>query len=290
LIGKRQYVLITPVKDEESLIGMTIESVVNQTLRPSEWVIVSDGSTDRTNEIVQSAASTFPWLRLLRLPLRAKRNFAAVVYATEEGIRSLAKTDYDYIGLLDSDVRFQSDYFERIIERFESSPKLGLAGGVVIDVGSRTDRFPLNRQDVPGAVQFYRRVCFEALGGLLAIPEGGWDGLTCAKARMMGFETRLFTDLVVDHLKPRNVFEGGSLRRICQMGVRDYAVGFHPVFEFVKCVSRLSHSPLLVGGIAWWLGYCSAAIQRRERRIPSDLLKFVRGEQKKRLWQQLRRF
>jgi glycosyltransferase involved in cell wall biosynthesis len=264
--------------------------VVNQTLRPSEWIIVSDGSTDGTNDIVQSVGSTFPWIRLLPLPPRAQRSFAAVVHAVEAGIRALVTTDYDYIGLLDSDVRFQFDYFEEVIERFESSPKLGLAGGVVIDVGLRKDCLPLNRQDVPGAVQFYRRACFEALGGLLAIPEGGWDGLTCAKARMMGFETKLFTDLVVDHLKPRNISEGGLFRRIYQMGIRDYAVGCHPVFEFAKCVSRLTHSPLLIGGIAWWLGYCSAAIQLRQRQIPSDLLEFVRDEQKKRIWQQLWNF
>ena len=245
-----QYVLVTPTKNEEATIRATIESVVHQTVLPSEWIVVNDGSTDRTEEIVQSASSLYPWIRLLALPPRVQRSFAEVVHATEAGIRSLTKTDYDYIGLLDSDVRFQPDYFQRIIERFESSPKLGLAGGVVIDIGLRKDRLPRNRQDVPGAVQFYRRVCFEALGGLLAIPEGGWDGLTCARARMRGFETKLFTDLIVDHLKPRNVSEGGLMRRTWQMGIRDYAVGYHPLFVFFKCLDRLGQPPMLVGGIS----------------------------------------
>ncbi len=282
-----KYVLVTPAKNEAALIGETIASVVNQTIRPAQWVIVSDGSTDRTDEIVQAAALDHPWIRLLPLPPRPHRSFAAVVQATETGVCALTVTDYDYLGLLDSDVRFQPDYFAQVIKQFEASPRLGLAGGVVIDVGQRKDHLPLNRQDIPGAVQFFRRPCFQALNGLLAIPEGGWDALTCARARMLGYETRLLTDLVVDHLKPRNISEGGVLRRTWQLGVRDYALGCHPLFEAFKCLSRLLESPFLVSGMVRWGGYCGAAIQHRERLVPRDLLEFLRSEQRKRLWQKL---
>jgi GT2 family glycosyltransferase len=283
MMPRCQYVLVTPAKNEEVSIRVTIESVVNQTVLPAEWLIVSDGSTDRTDEIVHAAAVACPWIRLLSLPPRTQRSFAAVVHATEAGVRVLNVEGYEYIGLLDSDVRFRPDYFERVIECFESSPRLGVAGGVVIDVGLRKDRLPRNRQDVPGAVQFFRRTCFEALGGLVAVPEGGWDALTCARARMVGYETRLLTDLVVDHLKPRNIAEGGLLRRNWQMGVRDHALGYRPLFELAKCLGHIPEPPLFVGGIAWWLGYCSAAIQRRQRQVPTDLAQFLRGEQKRRL-------
>jgi len=282
------YVLVTPAKNEEASIEVTITSVVNQTVRPAEWVIVSDGSTDRTDEIVRAAAAAHPWICLLPLPPRRHRSFAAVVQATEAGVRALTVADYKYIGLLDSDVRFQPDYFQRILESFESSPQLGLAGGVVIDLGLSRYRFPRNRQDVPGAVQFFRRTCFEALNGLLAIPEGGWDGLTCARARMLGFQTRLLTELVVDHLKPRNVSEGGVLRRQWQLGVRDYAVGYHPLFEAAKCLGRIFEPPAFVGGVARGIGYCSAAMRRRERLVPPDLLEFLRAEQKQRLLEKFR--
>jgi glycosyltransferase involved in cell wall biosynthesis len=288
MMPRGQYVLVTPVKNEEASIGVTIESVVHQTVRPAEWMIVSDGSTDRTDEIVRAASLTNPWIRLLAMPARAHRSFAAVVHATEAGVRSLNTDGYEYLGLLDSDVRFQPDYFEKVIECFESSPRLGLAGGVVIDVGLRRDRLPRNRRDVPGAVQFFRRTCFEALGGLLPIPEGGWDALTCARARMMGFETRLLTDLVVDHLKPRNIAEGGLFRRCWQMGIRDYALGYHPLFELVKCLCHIAEPPFFIGGISWWLGYCNATIQRRQRLVPGDLACFVRGEQTQRLRQMFR--
>lgn len=278
------YVLITPAKDEEVLIGRTIESVIQQTVRPAEWIIVSDGSTDRTDAIVSAAAQEQPWIKLIALPLRKERNFAAVVRATEVGLRALRTTHYQYIGLLDSDVAFQPDYFEILLRRFESQPNLGLAGGVTIDLGDSKTRFPRNRQDVPGATQFFRRGCFESLGTLLAIPEGGWDALTCARARMNGYETELFTDLVVDHLKPRNIAEGNVLRRRWQMGVRDHALGYHPLFELVKCATRITEKPWLIGACAWLIGYGVATIKRRSRMIPPDLLSFLRKEQMSRLF------
>jgi len=122
------------------------------------------------------------------------------------------------------------------------------------------------------------------LGGLLAIPEGGWDALTCARARMIGYETRLLPDLVVDHLKPRNSAEGGLLPRHWQLGVRDYALGCHPVFDAVKCLSRLRHGQVLIAACAWWTGYCCALLRRHQRQIPQELLDFVRSEQRQRLF------
>ncbi|MDP3850167.1 MAG: glycosyltransferase family A protein [Luteolibacter sp.] len=283
------YVLVTPVRDEEATIGKTIDSVLRQTLLPVEWVIVSDGSTDATDEIVRRAAGAHPWIRLLPLSPRPGRSFAAVVFNTEAGIRHLDFQSYAFLGLLDSDVTFQADYFERLMRHFEAEPALGLAGGVVIDVGLARDRFPRNRMDVPGAAQFFRRECFDSIGGLLPIPEGGWDGMTCAMARMNGYQTRLITDLVVDHLKPRNIAEGGVVRRKWQMGVRDYAAGYHPVFELVKCISRLKERPLLIGAVAWWIGYCMATLQRRKRVVPQTVVEFIRREQLARLSRIFRR-
>lgn len=277
------YVLVTPVRDEEATIGRTIASVLRQTILPAEWVIVSDGSTDGTDSIVREAAASHPWIRLLRLEPRPGRSFAAVVHNTEKGIRHLETTGHWFLGLLDSDVEFQEDYFEQIMRRFNAEPKLGLAGGVVIDVGLPRDRFPRNRIDVPGAVQFFRRKCFEKIGGLVPIPEGGWDGMTCAMARMHGYETRLFSDLVVDHLKPRNIAEGNIVRRKWQMGVRDYAAGYHPLFEAVKCVSRIKDPPFVIGAAAWWVGYCTAVLQRRRRIVPPEVVEHIRKEQRERL-------
>jgi hypothetical protein len=277
------YVLVTPVRNELATIARTLEAVTGQTRQPAEWVIVSDGSTDGTNAAVETAARAHPWIRLLALPARTGRSFAAVVHNTEAGIRALTMRDYRYLGLLDADVDLQRDYFETLVARFESNPGLGLAGGVVIDPGRPKDLLPRNRIDVPGAVQMFRRECFECLGGLVPVPEGGWDCLTCAMARMHGFETRLMTDLVVDHLKPRNASQGGPLRRVFQLGVRDYALGYHPLFELVKCAGRIAAPPVALAALAHWFGYCFAAARRRRRVVPPAIVSHVRKEQRDRL-------
>lgn len=277
------YVLVTPVRDEVATIGRTIEAVRRQTHRPSEWIIVDDGSTDGTHEIIQAAVQRDVWIRLLSLPSRSARSFAAVVHNTEAGVSALEARDYHYIGLLDADLDFRADYFAELVRRFEANPRLGLAGGVVIDHGSPPNRLPRNRLDVPGAVQFFRRECFESLGGLVAVPEGGWDSLSCLMARMGGFETRLFADLVVDHLKPRSLHQGGPLRRLWQVGVRDYAVGYAPWFEGVKCMGRLLDPPFPLASVVSWLGYCSAAIEGRPRAVPRHVVEFERREQHERI-------
>jgi poly-beta-1,6-N-acetyl-D-glucosamine synthase len=279
------YSLVTPVYNEEAQIGRTIDAVVKQSILPIEWIIVSDGSTDRTDEIIANASQEHPWIKLLRVEDNPGVGFARVVLNTEHGISELQNQSYKYLGLLDADVTFQQDYFEALLQRFDDDPNLGLAGGVVIDVGLPRDQFPLNRIDVPGAVQFFRRTCFESLGGLIPIPEGGWDGMTCARARMNGYQTRLLTDLVVDHHKPRNISQGGLLQRKYQMGVRDYAVGYHPLFEFLKCFSRITRErPFLFAVIAWGCGYTVASIQRRKRIVPDSLLKYLRREQLNRIF------
>jgi poly-beta-1,6-N-acetyl-D-glucosamine synthase len=281
--GSPRYVLVTPTRDEEKTIGKTIDSVVNQTILPAEWVIVSDGSTDRTDSLVQEAQIDHPWIRLVQLPPRPERCFGAVAKATKIAVETLSVTDYGYIGLLDSDIHFEPCYFESVIREFELNARLGLAGGWVLDADENPHILPENLLDVPGAVQFFRRDCFESLREIHAIPEGGWDMLTCAEARMNGYETALLTDLKVDHLKPRNIAHGGVVRRRWQCGVRDYVLGYHPVFETLKCIGRLREHPFLISAACWWLGYMAAAISRKERRIPSDLLAHIRREQLLRL-------
>jgi glycosyltransferase involved in cell wall biosynthesis len=283
MTGSNRYVLITPTRDEEKTIGRTIASVVSQTILPVEWLIVNDGSTDGTEALVENARLDHPWIRLIQLPPRAERCFGAVAKATKIAVENLTITDYGYIGLLDSDVEFSPIYFESVIREFEANSRLGLAGGWVLDADENPNIPPDNLRDVPGAVQFFRRDCFESLSGIHVIPEGGWDMLTCAEARMNGYETVLLTSLKVDHLKPRNIAYGGIFSRRWQYGIRDYVLGYHPLFETVKCIGRLREPPLVISAACWWMGYMSAAITRKERRIPSDLLAHIRSEQLLRL-------
>jgi glycosyltransferase involved in cell wall biosynthesis len=280
------FVLVTPVRNEQATIGITIDSVVRQTLRPAEWVIVSDESTDRTDDIVLEYASKYAFIRLLRLTRRPDRNFASVVFATEAGLAALKTKDYAFIGLLDGDIKFPENYYEEMLVRFSSDPQLGLAGGIVIDSYAGR-RYPSQQslRDVAGAVQFFRRECFESLGGLVALPEGGWDAITCVQVRRHGFKSQTFPEIEVDHLKPRNVAEGNIFQRTWQLGVREYALGNHPLFEFLKCSYRCLGRPYLIGGLLRFGGYCWCCLTRRSRMLPPEIMRAIRQEQMARiLW------
>jgi biofilm PGA synthesis N-glycosyltransferase PgaC len=273
------YVLVTPVRDEEATIGRTIDAVLRQTILPREWVIVSDGSTDGTDDILRRAAKQDSWIRLLFMPPRPGRSWRAVVINTEAGIRHLNFREYRFLGLLDADVTFQPDYFEQLLARFEANPALGLAGGVVLDAPRSKSLLPRNRRDVGGPVQFFRKECFDRIGGLIPIPEGGWDAVTCAMARMQGFETQVFTELVVENHKPRKP----SVRWAWIMGFADYAIGYHPLFETVKCVVRYRDPPAIIGSLVWWIAFCAASIRGRERVVPPSVIAHIQQEQLQRL-------
>jgi glycosyltransferase involved in cell wall biosynthesis len=274
------YVLVTPVRNEEATIGVTLESVVNQSVRPLEWVIVSDGSTDRTDSIIEPYAAKYPFIRLLRLTERPQRSFSSVVFATEAGIAHLKHRDCEFIGLLDADIRLGRDYYSEVLRRFQEDARLGLGGGLVVDhINGQRVHATQAPQEVAGAVQFFRRACFDSMGGLTAIAEGGWDAITCVQARMNGFTTRTFVELEVDHLKPRNISEGNVARRHFQFGVRDHALGNHPLFEALKCLYRCADKPWIIGGAARYAGYLWCVLTFKPRSLPRELVAHIRGEQ-----------
>lgn len=279
---KTSYVLVTAARDEAATISQTIRSVVAQSILPAEWIIVSDGSIDQTDAIVESYAARFPFIRLLRLQDRPSRNFASCVFALEAGIAALRTKDHGFIGLLDADLRFGEDYFDSLMKIGQYCPQLGLIGGRAIDAGDPNPRFK-DLRDVAGAVQFFSRACFEAVLPLAAIPEGGWDAITNVRARQAGFLTRTIPELPVDHLKPRNVAAGGILRRTWQLGVRDYALGYHPVYMIGKCLSRLTERPAVVSASCRMLGFLWSTLTQRKRTMSTDFIARVRSEQLKRM-------
>lgn len=278
------YVLVTPVKNEEKTIEITIQSVINQKLLPDEWVIVSDQSTDATDDIVLRYAKKHKFINFVRLLGKQERSFASVVHVTEAGVKSIKSKTYEYLGLLDADVRFGPDYYEALLKRFSVDPKLGLAGGVVVDVvDGKVIKGRQYMENVAGATQIFRRECFDSLGGLVAIPEGGWDAITCIVARANGFRTATFPDLRMEHLKPRNISQGNIVTRYWQLGIREYALGYHPLFEILKCLSRSLLSPVIIGSSTRLAAFAWCYITRRKRTIDSKLINMIQNEQLRRI-------
>src|SRR5262249_49208180 len=158
-------VLVTPARNEEAFIEATIESVVSQTVLPRRWVIVSDGSTDRTDQIVATYAARHPWIAFVRRPEHADRHFAAKVRSFNAGYEALHGEAFDVVGNLDADITFEMDYFEFLLGRFALDPKLGVAGTPFVDRDATYDYRFTNIEHVSGACQLFRRECFEGIGG-----------------------------------------------------------------------------------------------------------------------------
>ncbi len=278
------YVLLTAVYNEEAYIEGTIRSVAAQTVLPTRWVIVSDGCTDRTDEIVRRYAATRDYIYFLRKEKDQNRGFASKVFAQRDGMQFLNVSESSFIGHLDGDVTFEPTYFEDLLQKFIEDPKLGIAGGWILEMAAGQFRQRLGNSviSVPGAVQTFRRECYQDVGGLLPIEYGGEDWYAEVKARMWGWRVRSFSTLSVCH--HRKTGEAGARLRYCyRQGFMDFALGSHPLFEFGRLIRRIPAKPYLIGAAARLLGFAMAHVSGR-RMVPQDFIHFLRKEQVSRLW------
>lgn len=277
------YVLITPAKNEEAFIEHTIQSVVRQTLLPVKWVIVSDGSTDRTDKIVQRYAAEHEWIELIRLPQQQERHFASKVNAFNAGYAKIHHLNYEIVGNLDADISFEPDYFAFLLQQFEQIPDLGVAGTPFVEDGFQYNYRFVSIEHVSGACQLFRRKCFEDIGGYKPIRGGGIDWVAVTTARMKGWRTRSFTERTCLHHRRTGTSKAGILRARLLVGKKDYCLGGHPLWEVFRSLYQMTLKPYLVGGILIFTGYMWAFASRSQRAIPQDLVDFRRKEQMQQL-------
>jgi poly-beta-1,6-N-acetyl-D-glucosamine synthase len=277
------YVLITPARNEAEFIELTLKSVVGQTVRPIKWVIVNDGSTDGTNDIVNRYAAVHPWIELLQMPERRERHFAGKATAVNAGYKKLVDIDYEVIGNLDADVSFDEDYFAFLLSRFAENPKLGV-GGTAFREGGLTYNYDfVGIEHVSGMCQLFRRECFEAIGGYPAIKSGGIDLIAVLSARAKGWETRTFVEKSFVHHRTQGGALHTGLRARLQMGRKDYLLGNHPVWEVFRSVYQMAHKPYFIGGFLVLASYLWNSLRRIEKTIPPELMAIRRSDQLKRL-------
>jgi len=279
-----RYVLITPARNEADYLEKTIRSVVAQTVRPLRWIIVSDGSTDATDAIVERHLPDHPWLELVKLPARSERNFAAKVHAFDAGRERVRGLPYDVIGNIDGDVSFDADFMEFLLGKFESTPKLGVAGTHYIegDFHSFRDSY-INVQHVNGQVQMFRRACFEDIGGYVPIKGGGIDWVAVTTARMKGWMTYSYSERVFHHHRPMGTAGGGVLQARFHYGKKDYFLGGHPLWQIFRGTFQMAKPPYVVGGLALIAGYLWCWVRGQERAVSAPLMAFHRSEQLMRL-------
>jgi glycosyltransferase involved in cell wall biosynthesis len=278
------YILITAARNEEAFLELTIQSVVQQTVRPLRWVIVSDGSTDRTDEIAGRYAARHDWIEFVRMPERRERNFAGKAGCFNAAYERVRHLPFDLVGNLDADLTFVPDYYEYLLARFAADPKLGLGGTPFCEEGHTYDYRFSSTEHVSGAAQLFRRECFEEIGGYVPVKGGGIDVIAVLTARLKGWHTQTFTGRVCDHHRPMSSanYRSRFVANI-KLGQRAYRMGFHPLWQIFRSVYQMTKRPYVTGGCALAIGYFWSLLCREPRPIGPDLVAFQRRDQMLRL-------
>lgn len=278
------YLLITPARNEEDFLELTIRSVVSQSIRPKRWVIVSDGSTDRTDQIASQYAAEHDWIEFIRMPRREERDFAGKVGSFDAGYGRLKHLEHDIVGSLDADISFEPDYFEFLLQKFAEDPRLGIAGTPFEEGGETYDYRFSSLDHVSGACQLFRRECFEEIGGYVPLRGGGIDVVAVLTARMKGWRTRTFPEKTSRHHRPMgSANDRMKFAANFKLGQRAYRLGFHPVWQLFRSAYQMTRAPYVTGGVALSAGYFSSLLRREERPVSKELVEFQRRDQMRRL-------
>lgn len=281
---RTSYVLMTSAFNEEAYLPRTIESVLAQTRLPLRWIIVSDGSTDSTDDIVRSYGAKYGFIELLRREKHEGRTFCSKVQALRQAYDALRPSSFDFVGNLDADIELVPSYYERIMEEFARFPGLGIASGAYVEeVDGRRVRFSSPDYHTPGSIQVFDRMCYEQVDGY-PLMDGGEDAAAGVSARMNGWQTRRLSELEVLHLKPlRTGTLSRTVRNRFRLGRSDYLLGMHPVFAGLKCLRNLPQTPILIGSLSTFAGYLHGSVFIGKRPVSNQFVRFVQREQFSRL-------
>jgi glycosyltransferase involved in cell wall biosynthesis len=278
--GMTTYVAVTPVRDEERFLPGLIRSMAAQSRPPARWLVVDDGSTDASGQILDRAAAEIPWLSVWHLSgggARAAGGESAVMRILTPELW----TGVDYLLRLDADLTFGSVFAHQLIAEFARDPRLGIAGATLCE--PHGDSWREVRQPAfhtRGAVKMYSRECFEAIGGLGG--GLGWDTLDEARAMMLGYRTRHFRHILAYHHRPQGRAAGAWRARMAA-GRAAYQVGYSWLFLMARAAATMAKPPRIVGGLAMIGGYFDGYLKWRPRAASPELVKFVRRQQMRRL-------
>lgn len=277
------YCIITPVFNEATVLETTIRSVLEQTILPVRWVIIDDGSTDNSAEIIQKY---LPESSLISYAYRKRpynqHYFASNVHAIMMGYELLRQLPFDYLAILDADIKLPKNYYEYILGKFTSDDRLGVASGIYHNViNGKPETVLHDRRSTPKAIQVFRRELFERIGGFLPLPYGGEDTVSCFMARMAGWKVWSFQEISALHLKPTGTgLTKSSLAVRFNQGICEYNLATQPLFFLLKATRRaFLEKPYVFGSMSRVAGYLWAASRGDKTLLPENVIKFLRKEQ-----------
>jgi poly-beta-1,6-N-acetyl-D-glucosamine synthase len=278
-----KYVVITPVRNEAKYAGATIASMVRQTLLPEQWVIVDDGSTDGTGDLIDAAARGNPWITAVRRPDRGfRRAGAGVVEAFYDGYAAVRGEHWEFIVKLDGDLTFEPNYFEACFAQFANDPRLGIGGGAILvpdKRGFKVDTPGAPPFHVRGATKIYRHACWNQISPLVRAP--GWDTIDEVRANMYGWSTKTFSNVSLVQLRQTGSTDS-EWRHWYKNGRANYITGYHPLFMLGKCLKRaFQRSPLAAAALC--AGFCSGYVKRLPMVEDDKTIRYLRRQQLLRL-------
>ncbi|MFO8127010.1 glycosyltransferase family 2 protein [Yoonia sp.] len=276
------YVVISPGRNEADYMRCTLDSMVAQTLRPALWIIVDDGSTDESPQILAEFAAQHDWIKVLPKPDRGHRAVGpGVIEAFYFGLDTVDLDDYDYLCKLDLDLDLPPRYFEILIERMQADARIGTCSGKAYFRNANGDLVSekIGNEMSLGMTKLYSVACFRQIGGF--VREVMWDGIDCHKARMLGWTPVSWDEpeLRFEHLRPMGSSQQSIYTWRRRHGFGQYYMGTHPLFMIASAVNRMRQPPFVLGGLAMLQGYFGAMLRRVPRHGDAELRAFVRAYQ-----------
>lgn len=283
------YLLISPCRNEAEFMINTLDSVLNQSVLPAKWVIVDDGSTDATPDILRQYADKHDFIQIVTRENRGHRSVGpGVIEAFYAGLETVDLNDYGYVCKLDLDLIMPPRYFEKMISRMHANPRLGTCSGKAYfrDKGSEY-LIPEECSDESsiGAAKFYRMACFKQIGGF--VRQVMWDGIDSHRCRLLGWISLSWDeeDVRFIHLRPMGSSQKGILTGRMRHGFGQYYMGTGLSYILASTLYRLNKRPYVIGALAMMWGYIKSALTGVKRLDDPEMVRLMKRYQ----WQCLLR-
>jgi len=278
----RRYAIITPCRDEADYARVTLDSITRQTISPALWVIVDDGSTDSTPQILEEYARKYPYIRIISRTDRGRRSVGpGVIDAFYAGYETINPKDFDYVCKLDLDLDISARYFETLMEKMEQNPRIGTCSGKPYFRDSKGNLISEACGDEMsvGMIKFYRSECFQQMGGF--VRQVMWDGIDCHRCRMLGWIACSWDEPQIRfiHLRAMGSSHQGILTGRARHGFGQYFMGTSLPYMTASAVFRMTRPPYIVGGAAMWWGFFKALLKREPRYDDREFRRFLRTYQ-----------
>ena len=272
-----KYVIITPAHNEEAYIRFTLDSVVAQTVKPTQWVIVDDGSTDRTRDIVQYYANQFGWIKIFvnQAGEGTREGGSKVVKAFLQGYYALGVVNFDFVAKLDADLTLPNNYFEEVGKAFQSDSTIGLCGGYISELSNGAwKKHKTASYHLRGASKAYRKKCFDQIGRLPVTLN--WDFIDEMKAMSLGWSIRIL-DLQIKHHRRTSTLINRGLHSSFMMGKQYYKDGYDFFLAICRSVTfGLRTKPYIITSIWFMFGFLYNCWARPEKEVDPSLEAFIK--------------